>query len=218
MLLTLPMRGRGSSNHCVCLCICVSVTALVSATNALKAKVRYQQKALDAGNIINIGIELKSLGCAGIESVDSNVGIARTRNIWQYIKISPNLNNGELILLYDNILFIFECFNDQQDSQWHERALRKYPTKQQQNGQIVFLLLLLLLLSSDRLAQYCVNLSRWFMHETAAFSTEQCMTPSPFHNFEVSQGARSRSLKHYGFQFGTPFSLFVLTHVHLKVT
>jgi len=81
MLLTLPMRGRGSSNHCVCLCICVSVTALVSATNALKAKVRYQQKALDAGNIINIGIELKSLGCAGIESVDSNVGIARTCNI-----------------------------------------------------------------------------------------------------------------------------------------
>jgi len=72
--------------------------------------------------------------------------------------------------------------------------------------------------SSDGLAQYCVNLSRWFTHETAAFSTEQCTTPSLFHNFEVSQGARSHSLKHYGFQFGTPFSLFVLTHAHLKVT
>ena len=64
-----------------------------------------------------------------IESVDSNVGIARTRNIWQYIKISPNLKNGELISLYDNILFIFECFHDQQDSQWREKASRKYPTK-----------------------------------------------------------------------------------------
>ena len=74
-----------------------------------------------------------------IESVDSNVGIAQTRNIWQYIKISLNLKSGELISLYDNILFIFECFHDQQDSQWREKASRKYPTKQQQNGQIVFL-------------------------------------------------------------------------------
>jgi len=40
----------------------VSVTALASATNALKAKVRYQQKVLDAGNKINVGIELKILG------------------------------------------------------------------------------------------------------------------------------------------------------------
>ena len=40
----------------------MSVTALASATNALKAKVRYQQKALDAGKKINIGIELKILG------------------------------------------------------------------------------------------------------------------------------------------------------------
>ena len=35
---------------CVCVCFCVSVTALASATNALKAKVRYQQKVLDSGN------------------------------------------------------------------------------------------------------------------------------------------------------------------------
>jgi len=39
----------------------VSVTTLASARNALKAKVRYQQKALDAGNKISIGIELKVL-------------------------------------------------------------------------------------------------------------------------------------------------------------
>ena len=30
--------------------------------NALKAKLRYQQKALDVGNKINVGIELKILG------------------------------------------------------------------------------------------------------------------------------------------------------------
>jgi len=40
----------------------VSVTAPVSATNALKAKVRYQHKALDTGNKINVGTELKILG------------------------------------------------------------------------------------------------------------------------------------------------------------
>jgi len=39
----------------------VSVTTLASTTNALKAKVRYQQKALDAGNKINVEIELKIL-------------------------------------------------------------------------------------------------------------------------------------------------------------
>jgi len=47
---------------CVCVCVCVSVTTVASATNALKAKVRYQQKALDARNKINVGIELKILG------------------------------------------------------------------------------------------------------------------------------------------------------------
>ena len=74
-----------------------------------------------------------------IESVDSNVGIARTRNIWQYKKISQNLKNGELISLYDNIVFIFECFHDWQDSQWHEKASRRYQTRNSQNGPNVFL-------------------------------------------------------------------------------
>ena len=69
-----------------------------------------------------------------------------------------------------------------------------------------FFLLLLLLSSSDGLAQYYVNLSRWFTHETAAFCTEQCTTLSLFHNFEVLQGTRNHSLKNYSIQFGTPFS------------
>ena len=76
-------------------------------------------------------------------------------------------------------------------------SITKVPNQTAAKWLIVFLLL-----SSDGLAQYCVNLSRWFTHETAAFSTEQYITPSLFHNFEVSQGACSHSLKHYGFQFG----------------
>ena len=40
----------------------MSVTTQASATKALKAKVRYKQKALDAGNKLNVGIELKILG------------------------------------------------------------------------------------------------------------------------------------------------------------
>ena len=44
----------------------------------------------------------------------------------------------------------------------------------------IFLLPGVYLLSSDRLAQYCVNLSRWFTHETAAFCMEECTTPLLF--------------------------------------
>ena len=40
-------------------------------------------------------------------------------------------------------------------------------------------------LSSDGLAQRSLNLSRWFLHETAAFYTEQCTSPSLFRNFQV---------------------------------
>ena len=148
-----------------------------------------------------------------IESVDSNVGIARTRNIWQYIKISPNLKNGELISLYDNILFIFECFHDQQDSQWREKASRKYPTKQQQNGQIVFLLSFFRWASS----MLCEPLS-WFTHETAANYPEQCTTLSLFHNFEVSQDACNHPLHNYGSVRWTPFSYRRCAHAQKTVT
>ena len=112
--------------------------------------------------------------------------------------------------LYDNVLFIFECFHDQQDSQWCEKASRKYPAQQEQNGQIVFLL------SSDGLAPYCVNLLCWFTHETAAFYTEQCMTPSLFYNFEFSRGASSQSLKYYGFLLGRHFLYLYLRMCTLR--
>ena len=58
---------------------------------------------------------------------------------------------------------------------------------------------LLLLLSSDGLAHCCVNLSRWFTHETAAFYIEQCTILSLFRNFEVSQDACSHPLDNSGF-------------------
>ena len=54
-------------------------------------------------------------------------------------------------------------------------------------GKLFFFLLLSS--SSDGLAQRRINLSRWFTHETAAFYTEQCTSPSLFHNFEVSHQA-----------------------------
>ena len=54
-----------------------------------------------------------------IESAVSNVGIVRTRNIGQYKKNSQNLKNGKLISLYNNVPFIFECFHDEQHTQWH---------------------------------------------------------------------------------------------------
>jgi len=40
--------------------------------------------------------------------------------------------------------------------------------------------------SSDGLVQICVTLSRWFLHKTAAFFTEQCTSPSLFSRFEVT--------------------------------
>ena len=159
-----------------------------------------------------------SILLAIIESVDSNVGIARTRNIWPYIKISPNLKNGELISLYDNILLSSSVFMTNKTPTGARKHRESTQPNSSKTAKLFFFLLLSFFLSSDGLAQYCVNLSRWFTHETAAFSTEQCTTPSLFHNFEASLGACSHSLKHYGFQFGTPFSLFVLTHAHLKIT
>ena len=65
------------------------------------------------------------------------VGITLTQ--YDNTKNFKNLKNGELISLY-NIPFIFEYFHDQQDSQWHEKASRRYQTKNLQNGQNVFFL------------------------------------------------------------------------------
>ena len=44
-----------------------------------------------------------------------------------------------VVSLYNNVPFILECFHDQQDSQWREKASQKYQTKNSQNGPNVFL-------------------------------------------------------------------------------
>jgi len=78
-----------------------------------------------------------------------------------------------VVSVYNNVPSILECFNDQQNSQWCEKASRKYQTRNSQNGQNVFFLS-----SSDRLGQYFVNLPQWFTHETAAFYMEKCTIQS----------------------------------------
>ena len=66
-----------------------------------------------------------------IESVDS---ICRDSVDTQYMAIQKN---SQKQLAYK--LFVFECFHDQQDSQWCEKASQKYQTKNSQNWPNVFL-------------------------------------------------------------------------------
>ena len=66
-----------------------------------------------------------------IESVNS---ICRDSVDTQYMAIQKN---SQKQLAYK--LFVFECFHDQQDSQWCEKASQKYQTKNSQNGPNVFL-------------------------------------------------------------------------------
>ena len=66
--------------------------------------------------------------------------------------------------------------------------------------------------SSDGLVQICITLSQWFSHKTAAFSTEQCTSPSVFSRFEVSRSSANHSLKNYGFLCDAIFS----SHVRLR--
>ena len=71
---------------------------------------------------------------------------------------------------------------------------------------------------SDGLVQICMTLSWWFLHETAAVSTEQCTSPSLFSRFEVSRGGSNRSLKNYSFLCDAIFSSCVRMHTsHLAM-
>jgi len=68
--------------------------------------------------------------------------------------------------------------------------------------------------SSDGLVQIGMTLSRWFSHKTAAFSNEQCTSPSLLSRFEVSRGGSTRSLKNYDFLSDAIFSSRVLIHTN----
>ena len=78
--------------------------------------------------------------CVGRTWID-HILISRTGGCHAiYKKISQNLKNGKLTSLYNNIPFIVQCFHDQQHSQWHKKASRKYQTRNSQNGPNVSLL------------------------------------------------------------------------------
>ena len=72
------------------------------------------------------------------------------------------------------------------------------------------------LLSSDGLAQYCINLSRWFTHE-AAFYTEQCTTPSLFTTSQSRKALVATHLRTTASNLGSHF-LICIMHAHLKIT
>jgi len=55
-------------------------------------------------------------------------------------------------------------------------------------AKMFFFLLFFLFFSSDGPVQNA-TLSQWFIYKTAAFYTEQCMTPSVLHNFMLLQSA-----------------------------
>ena len=77
-----------------------------------------------------------------------------------------------------------------------------------------FILLLFLLLL---LLQIHMTLSQWFLHKAAAFSTEQCTSPSLSYRFEVSWGGLNHSLKNYGFLCNSIF-FFTCMHAHKSLS
>ena len=123
-------------------------------------------------------------------------------------KISPNLRNGTLISLYNNIPVIFECFHGQQDSQRREKPSRKYQTRHSQNGQIVLLSSSSSFSSSsssDNLAQHCLNLLGCFCTKQQHFQPSSATTHRFFATSKSSPGnAAAHSITMASFL--TPFS------------
>ena len=71
----------------------------------------------------------------------------------------------------------------------------------------------------ELVAQYCLNLPWWFSHETTAFYSRQCTSPSLFHNFQVISGSALRILWTMAL-FGMPlcclYSYTLNVYVHTK--
>ena len=130
--------------------------------------------------------------------------ICRDRADTQYMMIQNNLKNGKLITTYRSSLSIFTTNNMPNDTKKHCESTEP------ESCQIAKMFFFLSSSSSfssssyssspsssDELVQNGMTLSQWFPHKTAAFYTEQCTSPSLFHNYEVSQGALNQSLKSY---------------------
>ena len=94
------------------------------------------------------------------------VRVCRDSLDMQYTIIpKKSLQNGKLISLDYNVPFIFGCFHDQKDSQWHKKHCESTEPGNSQNRQNDFLSS-----SSDKLAQCCVNLS-WHSKPCASLHT-----------------------------------------------
>jgi len=68
--------------------------------------------------------------------------------------------------------------------------------------------------SSDGLVQNCVTFTM-VSSKTAAFYSDQCTSPSLFHNFEVSWGASNWSLNNYSFICNAIFFIVHMRTNHL---
>jgi len=128
-----------------------------------------------------------------------------TKKIYQKLKT---------INLYDNLPFIFECFmtyNIPSCAKKHRKQKRKTKRKKVTRQPTSFLSS-----SSDRRVQKCMT-PWWFSGKTAAFYTEQCTSPSLFHNHEVSWHGSNRSLNDYGFISNAIFTNHLATKKWLFV-
>ena len=79
----------------------MSVTTPVSATNALKAKVRYQQKALNVGNKIDVGIELNLLSSKVITDLAYHEIFTR--------RLRQEIDASRLLVLLEDYWYIKHC-------------------------------------------------------------------------------------------------------------
>ena len=106
--------------------------------------------------------------------------------------------------------FIFQCFHSKQHTQLCEKkhSISTYQTRKS--------FFFFLLLQMGYVVQNCMTLSQWVSHKTATFYTEQCTSPSLFHNFEVTRGASNWSLKNYGFSLMPSF--FTCMHVQKSLS
>jgi len=112
--------------------------------------------------------------------------------------------NSKLISRYNTLPFIFECFHDEQHTQWRWKASRKYRTRKSPNGQKCFSFFFLRRASSNLRDSFTMVFARnssifhWAVHQ-----------PISFFQVEVTPGDSNRSLKNYGFLYDVIFSLRV---------
>ena len=130
-------------------------------------------------------------------------------------KISQNLKNSKLVSIHDNLPYIFVCFMTY-NMPTSMKKRRKVPNQKVSRRPKCFSFFFFFLFRQATSNFKIVTLSQWFSYKTAAFYTEQCTSPSLFHNFEVSQGSLNHSLNNYGFI--SDVILKICMHVHKSLS